>query len=192
KLEPLLADPLVACVLLAGTAETNRDNANLKALVKRLQRHDIAVLFEDMELAKATDADGLHIRMEDEEDMSEFRKALRSMKPGRIVGAGNMASRHAAMTAAEEDIDYVMFGEYGQNERKAGVEAVAERAAWWAEIFTTPCVAMTTDVSKISEIAGTGCEFIGMSFVEEDGTLDPANMLNTAIQAIRSTSQCAT
>ena len=53
-------------------------------------------------------ADGVHLPGR---DMGPLKRALTALKPERIVGAGDVRSRHDAMQAGETGVDYVMFGE---------------------------------------------------------------------------------
>ena len=45
------------------------------------------------------------------------------------------------MTLGEAGADYLMFGEPRPDGSLPALDEVVERAAWWAEIFETPCVA---------------------------------------------------
>jgi thiamine-phosphate pyrophosphorylase len=40
--------------------------------------------------------------------------------------------------------------------------AVIERAAWWAEIFETPCVAYAPDAESVPALVETGAEFVAL------------------------------
>ena len=45
------------------------------------------------------------------------------------------------MSLGEAGADYLLFGEPRPDGSLPSLESVVERAAWWAEIFETPCVA---------------------------------------------------
>ena len=64
-----------------------------------------------------------------------------ALKPERIAGCGGLDTRHDAMVAAEAGADYVMFGEPDTSGERPSFEAIAQRVAWWAEVFEIPCVA---------------------------------------------------
>ena len=42
------------------------------------------------------------------------------------------------------------------------LDGVVERAAWWAEIFETSCVAYAPGLEAIPELAATGAEFVAL------------------------------
>lgn len=113
-----------------------------------------AVLVEnDAALAKKIGADGVHITT-GPEDLAD---AITTLKPSMIVGAGNIHSRHDAMTAGEMDVDYVFFGPIdGSDDAQA-----ADLAQWWSETFEIPGV-----LSLPAATPGTdalGAEFLALS-----------------------------
>jgi thiamine-phosphate pyrophosphorylase len=114
-----------------------------------------AVLVEnDVALAKRIGADGVHIT----EGPDALAAAIKALKPAMIVGAGDLHSRHDAMTAGEMDVDYVMFGNI---DGTADAEA-AELAQWWAETFEVPAIFSQADANGETADA-RGAEFIALS-----------------------------
>ena len=70
-------------------------------------RRGAALMVEAMpEMVARTAADGAHVP-----NLGGLSAALKIRKPGRIVGAGGLKTRHDAMVAGEMGADYVMFGE---------------------------------------------------------------------------------
>ncbi|WEK04879.1 MAG: thiamine phosphate synthase [Candidatus Devosia phytovorans] len=105
-----------------------------------------AVLVEDdVALVKKIGADGVHITT-GAEDLAD---AVAALKPSMIVGAGNVASRHDAMTAGEMDIDYVAFTD-------------PDLAQWWAETFEVPGVLIRPE-AKPGAADALGSEFLALS-----------------------------
>ncbi|GBU19592.1 Thiamine-phosphate synthase [Methylobacterium jeotgali] len=104
-------------------------------------------------------ADGVHLDRAPASALTEARAAL---KDGRILGVGGIETRDAAMTAGEAGVDYVMFGGLYADGAAPDPETVAERAAWWAEIFETPCIAVATREEDIAALGATGAEFVGL------------------------------
>jgi thiamine-phosphate pyrophosphorylase len=145
----------VACVLLRTAAHREDEKEKIvRALAPLVQRHGVACLVaDDPRLALRAGADGVHIDGSGE----RFEGALRSIKPGHIVGAGGLPTRDAAMTAGEAGADYVMFG--GDAETHA---QIFERVAWWAEIFNVPCVGYAHDLASIGDLARAGADFIAL------------------------------
>lgn len=105
-----------------------------------------AVLLEDdLALVKKIGADGVHIST-GPEDLAD---AVQALKPSMIVGAGNVQSRHDAMTAGEMDVDYVFFDD-------------ADLAQWWAETFEVPGVLSLPEAAAGATDA-RGAEFLALS-----------------------------
>lgn len=156
--EAALASGDVACVLLRFAAP---DEGSRKKIAKNLaaiaQSRDVALLVaEDSQLAARAGADGAHVTGLGE----NLEAALQSLKPSRIVGVGGLASRDEAMIAGESGVDYVLFGDLDSGGESA--EKTLERAAWWAEIFQIPCVAVAHDLAEVGKLARSGCEFIAL------------------------------
>jgi thiamine-phosphate pyrophosphorylase len=130
----------------------------VKALAPLAQAKDVAVILDGFpEIVARGGADGLHAR-----GSEALEAALRALKPERIVGAGELASRHDAMSAAEAGVDYVMFGEPDAQDRRPGFEAVLERVGWWAEVFEIPCVGYATSLDEVDQLVRAGAEFIAL------------------------------
>jgi thiamine-phosphate pyrophosphorylase len=85
--------------------------------------------------------------------------ALSALQPNRIVGAGGLATRDAAMTAGEAGVDYLMFGGPGCDLSHANI---VERVAWWAEIFNVPCVGYAHDLACAGDLVRAGADFIAL------------------------------
>jgi thiamine-phosphate pyrophosphorylase len=157
SLEAAIAACDVACVLLRTTVDDESANEKiLPAYIPLLQKHGVACLVaDDPQLALRFNADGVHI-----EGLGlELQSALRTLQPDRIVGAGGLETRDAAMTAGEAGVDYVMFGGPASAEPR---ESVVERVAWWAEIFNVPCVAYAHDLGAIGGLVRAGADFIAL------------------------------
>lgn len=102
-------------------------------------------------------AEGIHV--DKPRDLKDLRGRL---KEGRILGAGGLETKHTAMEAGEAGIDYLMFGGLYPDGVAPDPEGVLARAAWWAEIFETPCIAVAADAAEIGPLAATGAEFVGL------------------------------
>lgn len=160
RLAAALAAADVASVLICPPPAGKLDAANARGLVELAQKAGAAALLaDDAELARTLRADGVHLSAS--EDPASAYEAARSILGGRyIVGADTGGLRDDAMTLAEIGADYVAF-------RSDGEEGPARRdelAAWWAEIFEVPCVAL--DVASAEEAAhlqAARCDFIGLT-----------------------------
>jgi thiamine-phosphate pyrophosphorylase len=157
--EALEAAP-IACALVRLTpgSETNAEAA-LVPIVRAARDADCALLIdEDARLAARLGADGVHIAGAG----ADLEAAIKRLKPDRIVGAGSLHTRDEAMTAGEMGADYVMFGEPRDGARTMSLGSLAERVAWWAEIFETPCVAYADTLEAAGELADAGADFVAL------------------------------
>ena len=154
------------------------------ALVAIVQdRGAAALLAGRADLVARIGADGVHL-----DAATEIAPALAVLKPKgarepRIVGAGGVLTRDAAMEAGEAGCDYVMFGEPGR-EGLPPLDWVIDRAAWWAQLFETPCVAFAPSLDAVGPLAATGAEFVALGpalFEEGNG---PAEIVRAALAAI--------
>jgi thiamine-phosphate pyrophosphorylase len=126
----------------------------VKALISRAQSAGVAVLIEgDPGLVRTLGADGLHV----EGGITAVKAATQALKPDYIVGAGQIASRHDAMSKGELGPDYIFFGPLsGPRDPEQ-----REMARWWAEIMEIPSV--LSDPSATAETAtAEGSDFIGL------------------------------
>lgn len=125
------------------------------AIINVGQGAGCAVLLEDdIALAKRLGADGVHVT----DGPEAIADAVAALKPAMIVGAGNVHSRHDAMTAGEMDIDYVFFGPL----EGATDPQDADLAQWWAETFEVPGVLSLPDAAPGAADA-RGAEFLALS-----------------------------
>jgi len=155
----------VAAVLLRLEPADARALVNrIKALAPAAQAQGAAALVEApgaedvVGAAVRGGADGVHAGG----DAAALPALRERLKEGRILGAGGLRSKHDSMTAGEAGVDYVLFGEPRPDGSLAPLDAVADRAAWWAEIFETPCVAFAPSLEAAGRLAATGAEFVAL------------------------------
>lgn len=145
-----------SALLVARGAMDDATYARLAAAIVNVgQGAGCAVLLEDdIALAKRLGADGVHITG----GPAALKAAIAAIKPAMIVGAGNLHSRHDAMTAGEMDIDYVLFGSTdGTPDAQA-----TDLAEWWAQTFEVPAVLSLPDAAADTADA-RGAEFLALS-----------------------------
>src|SRR5215831_9930126 len=139
-----VADIAAVLLRLPGADERGQIN-HAKALAPAVQDKGAALLLDGHpELAARAGADGAHLT-----GIAALKDALATLKPARIAGCGALASRHDAMLAGEAGADYVMFGEPDASGRRPSFQAVAERVAWWAELFEIPCVGFAASLDEV-------------------------------------------
>jgi thiamine-phosphate pyrophosphorylase len=103
--------------------------------------------------------DGVHLDKPRDGALADLRERL---DDGRILGAGGHEQKHAAMEAGEAGVDYVMFGGLYADGAAPEATTVLDRAAWWTEIFETPCIAVAHEAGEVAALVATGVEFLGL------------------------------
>ncbi|SMQ73029.1 thiamine-phosphate pyrophosphorylase [Devosia lucknowensis] len=157
QLMGVLSGPEVAALLIRRGA---LDDAGYAAMAERIvqigQAAGAAVLIEDdVEMARTLGADGVHVTSG---GVKAIRAAVAALKPDGIVGAGNVRTRHDAMSFGELDVDYLMFGPLGG----ATDPQAAELAQWWAETFEVPAI-YSDPAADQALVTSTPAEFLALS-----------------------------
>lgn len=149
----------VAAVLLRLPAVDERGLINrVKAMTSVIQAAGAALLVDGRpDIVARAGADGAHLAGPD-----AIKDAVRTLKPNYIAGAGGLRSRHDAMTAAEAGADYVMFGEPDAAAHAPSRDAIADRIAWWAEVFEIPCVGYADTLDDIDALVAAGADFVAV------------------------------
>lgn len=183
---PLLTSALaagdVAAVLLASEAGGKAAEAAAAALVPIIQSVGAAALVaDDTRLAGHVKADGVQIGA----GLDDLRLAIESFRPKRIVGAGNIGSRHAAMEAGELEPDYLFFGRpHGDTHDEPHPKAL-ELAEWWTEIADVPAVAMAGgSLDSVADAAATGAAFVALHEAVWSHPAGPADAVRLAQAAL--------
>ncbi len=140
-----------------------------------------AIVHNDTQVAGRTGADGVHI----DGGLADLTAAVRTLHPGRIVGAGGLASRHDAMVAAEAGPDYLFFGRL-TGDTGAGIFARArDLAAWWSSVAVIPAVVMGGHaLASVEEAAAAGIEFVALSRAVWDDARGPAAAVGEACERL--------
>jgi thiamine-phosphate pyrophosphorylase len=149
----------IAAVLqrLPETDDGARVN-HVKAIAPTVQNKGAALLLHGHpELAARAGADGSHLS-----GIDALKSAIATLKPALIAGCGGLETRHDAMVAAETGADYVMFGDPDASGGRPSFEAIAQRVAWWAEVFEIPCVAFAASLEEVEPLAAAGADFIAV------------------------------
>ena len=177
QLAAALAVNDTAAVLLRLADADERTLINrIKALAPTVQARNVALVIEDRaDLVARAGADGAHLA-----GPAALTSAIATLKPQRIAGAGHLSTRHDAMIAAEAGADYVMFGEPDAQDRRPSIGAIAERVAWWSELFEIPCVAYAERFGEMGELCAAGADFIAIG---EPAFADPQGCAAALAQA---------
>lgn len=200
KLATALVGGRIACLLLTGDNDGNYDPAVTRPLVKLAQSKGVATLIEDdIAGAKMLGADGVHLR----QDPFSYDEARRTLGPKAIVGVDVGLSRHDAMELGERGADYVAFSESDFDEEftpplRAGDEPgedmdvldevglpLPDRIAWWAELFTVPCVAWDVILpEEAEELAALGADFVAIAPEAWLDAVNPGPVIDTFADAV--------
>jgi thiamine-phosphate pyrophosphorylase len=150
----------VASALVRVAPEAQSDARRIaERMVEAAAPYDAAILIEgEPRLAARVGADGAHVTGVGD----QLSDALASLRPERIVGVGGLRGRDDAMAAGEAGADYVMFGEPRRDGWAPPLAETAERVAWWAEIFETPCVAYAARLDDVAALAAAGADFVAL------------------------------
>jgi thiamine-phosphate pyrophosphorylase len=180
-LPALLAGADIAAVLLQLKSTDPRSLiSRIKAFAPAVQNTGAALLIEgNAELVARGGADGAHLT-----GIDALQEALPTLKPDRIAGVGGLITRHDSMSAGEAGADYVLFGEPDGRGARPSAEAIAERLAWWAELFELPCVGFAATFDEAAEFAAAGADFVLVGDLIWGDPRGPAAALMDAGEAI--------
>jgi len=151
---PFLLDALssgvVQSVLLRSRgAEEEAIVAAIGSLRDPTQAAGAAFLLEDRaDLAMSQSCDGVELQARP----TTLRSVRQALGKDLIVGADCGVSRHLAMVAGEQDVDYVRF------------DALAvDTIAWWADLMEVPCVAAGgITLESAPELIQAGADFLAL------------------------------
>lgn len=163
-----------AAVLLRLAPSDERTLINrIKSIAPAVQKAEAALILDgNPGLVAKSGADGAHMT-----GIDDFMDAVDHLKPDWIAGAGGLLTRHDAMLAAENNTDYVMFGEPGERGHRQPFDDILDRVTWWAEVFQLPCVAYAARLEEIAPLAKAGADFIAIGdFVFSDPSRIAANV----------------
>lgn len=154
----------ISSVILSGLPGEPFDAAAMQPLIALTQAKGIAALVQgEVQWAKDLRADGVHLAWSDDVPAA-FAEARRIIGPNNIVGADAGRSRHDAMALAEAGADYIGFGipPHVGNRRQAA-ERRLDLAAWWAEIFEIPVMALDVDTAEdVASLSAAQADFIAV------------------------------
>lgn len=148
----------IASIILRTHGKTDTEIvATVRRMLPVAVEKAAALLIEDRaDLAEEIKSDGVHFS-----NFPAQAAELPPLKPHFIAGAAGLASRHDAMSAGETGADYVMFGEPAGGTRPP-LAMLAERIAWWAEIFNVPCVAFAASLDEVPALVKAGADFVAL------------------------------
>ncbi len=158
KLVLALSATKVACVLVRAA-----EGGDIKKIVNELapvvQGAGAALMVDnDAQLVARVGADGVQISGAGD----TLRAAVETLRPKSIVGAYNLKTKDECMTAGEQDVDFLMFGEPSKDGFVQNISKTIERVNWWAEIFNVPCIGYAPREEDIGPLTAAGADFIAV------------------------------
>jgi thiamine-phosphate pyrophosphorylase len=160
---PVLAEACaaadVAAVILRLAPSSDAETlARIRLLAPGVHKVGAALLLDGLlHLVEAANADGVHLA-----GSTAVGTGRGAVKSDRIVGGGTLSSRHEAMLAGESGADYVLFGEPDERGKRPSIDSLAERVAWWSELFVVPCVAYAAQTDEIAPLVRAGADFVAI------------------------------
>ena len=161
ELELALAGGDVASVLLAPEGVSDMALQRMaEVLTPIVQRAGAAMLIaNDTRAAGRSKADGVHVTA----GVEALRDAISAFHPQKIVGAGNVMTRHDAMEMADAGADYVFFGLLDRPEGPDAHPKSLEFADWWVPLFEPPCIVMAgADIESVRPVAELAADFVAL------------------------------
>lgn len=169
-LEAALSGGDVAAVIVAGKDGEAPAPDAAAALVPVIQAAGAAaIVAADSRLAGRVKADGLHF----EAGPSAMAEIARPFRARHMVGIGGLSGRHDAMSAGEQEPDYLFFGRLSGDTHPGPHPAALALAEWWAALMEIPAILMGGNaIAELPAAAASGAEFIALGravFEHPDG-----------------------
>jgi thiamine-phosphate pyrophosphorylase len=166
------ADALLSALSAGGPVAAyqlrmkGHSDADILAAAERLlpicRAADVAFLLNDRaDLAKAADADGVHLGQGD----GSVADARALLGADAQIGVTCHGSRHLAMEAGEAGANYVAFGAFFPTGTKM-VEhhATPDLLGWWTALSPIPCVAIGgITPANCGPLVAAGADFLAVS-----------------------------
>lgn len=129
-------------------------------LVPIAQAHGVAaLLYNDSRLMGRTKADGLHL----DGPLEEIVETVKAHAGRNIMGIGNIATRHDAMTIGEGPVDYLFFGRLDGDTNASIFPKTFKLAEWWSSVMSVPAVVMGGNgLESVDEAAAAGIDFLAL------------------------------
>ncbi len=165
-LRPLIADALaggdVASLIITPPADALEFQHAAEAFTGiAIDRNVAAIVVNDARIANYVKADGVHLERA-AEPLADQVASLR--KNRKIVGIGNLRSRHEAIEAGDMSPDYLFFGRLDGDFTDAIFPKALELAAWWSSVTVIPAIVMGgRQVASVAEAAEAGIAFVALS-----------------------------
>lgn len=182
--DALAAGDVASVVFASGSLPEAGFQESIAPIVPAVQDRGVAVIVCDhTRVAGRLKADGIQLG----QDPSDLQRAIETHRPAMMVGAGNVRTRHMALTLGELEPDYLMFGKPGGDTQPQTNPKNLELGRWWAALVEIPCITLGGNhIDSVVEVAQSGVEFVALSdaiFAPQEGdsqTIDLAERVRSA------------
>ena len=179
--EALAAGDVAAVLIATGGSEPERETWAGKLVPIVQEAGAAALILDHTRVGGRTKADGVQIGS----GLGDLRIAAESLRGKRILGAGSLNSRHAAMEAGEIGADYVFFGRPHGDTHDAPHPKALDLAEWWSDLMEVPAVLMGgRTLASVTEAAATGAAFVALHDAVWSHSAGPADAIRQALAAL--------
>ncbi len=140
-----------------------------------------AIIHNDTRVAARVGADGVHV----DTGVDDLGAAHETFGNKKIVGAGNINSRHDAMELAEAEPDYLFFGRLNGDTADGIFPKALDLSAWWSSVAVIPAIVMGGRVlASVDEAAANGIEFVALSSAVWDDPRGPSAAVAEVVERL--------
>jgi thiamine-phosphate pyrophosphorylase len=144
-----------------------------------------AIIANDTQTAGRCNADGIHLDLPGGNvGVPILGEAIEKYTPAKIVGAGNVKTRHMGLCLGEAYPDYLFFGNLNGDTKPEPHPKMLALAEWWAQMVEIPGICLGgQELESVIAVAQTGIDFVALSsaiFSHEEGSeqaVKKANLL---------------
>ena len=162
RLRAALSGGPVAAFQLRVKGVGEHDLARLAEPLQRIcdDHHTAFIVNDSVSLAKRLGAEGVHLGQSD----GDVREARAVLGPSVQIGRTCHDSRHLAMQAGEDGVDYVAFGAFYETTTKPShYRPPPALLSWWSALFEVPCVAIGgITPGNAAPLVAAGADFIAV------------------------------
>lgn len=184
-LENALAGGDVASVILHSSKEDEGTfQARCEELIPVAQNAGVAVIIaNNTRIAGRCNADGIHLDLTGgDTGTPELADAIEKFGPAKMVGGGDVKTRHMALSLGEANPNYLFFGRLNSDIKPQAHVKMLALADWWAQMVEIPGICMGgSAVDSTIEVAKTGVDFIALSsaiFSNDEGAEQAVRQAN--------------
>ncbi len=189
QLENAIAGGDIASIIIANPGiDEGSFQQYCESLVPIAQTAGIAaIIAENTQIAGRCNADGIHIDLTGgDTGIPALSETIERFSPAKIVGGGNVNTRHMALSLGELNPDYLFFGKLNNDIKPEAHSKMLALAEWWAQMVEVPGICLGgSDIESTIEVAKTGVDFVALSsaiFSHDEGTKEAVHLANQLLE----------